>query len=167
MNQQADEGVAAEETDPGAIRSLDLIAPMDLPTDLRLAAMDAARLRPIISGFLSALDDADPVRRAHRVAGILDDLGPGETQVAAVGYTGIPESQDGVADFDDYFGVRRVADVDVAGALTRSLLQCAAAVLALCVRGSSLSETDVNGQLEGFASQAKLLGRIFGLGDLA
>ncbi len=130
-----------------------------------MPAGEAARLRTILDAFLAALEDTDPAVRAGRVSAALQDLGPGEAQTAAVGYTGIPENDDAVADFDDYFGVRRVAGADAAGALLRSLMQGASAVLALCARTRSLPEADVAAQIDGFAAQARLLARIYGLED--
>lgn len=157
------EGTDRIEADALGRVTLDLPPPDRLPVDLVLDAAQSASLGDALAAFLAILDDADLARRAGRVSALLTDFGSGEGVPAEIEKTGIPAGHDEVEDFDRFFGVRRVGDEDIAAALARGLFRTAASVLSLASRGPSLSAADMALQTRGFAAQARLLGRVFGL----
>lgn len=159
-------------SDPGGFAgarpaALDLAAPVALPVALTLVPETAERLGGILAGFLGALAEEEAARRAERVAGLLAALGPSPAGTIEIARTGLAEGPDDIADFDRYFGVRRVADGETGEGLLRGLLQAATAALLLAARpGAAFAEADLARQIAGFAAHARLIGRICGLEGL-
>jgi len=163
-------GATASWTDGGAAAAgpvtLDLPPPQDLPTDLSLADAEAETLRNALDTFLRALEESDAQRRIVLIRILMQEIGPLRGTAFEPTVTSIPASRDEVADFDRYFGVRRIRPDAPARALFHGLLQTAAGVLELAARSAELPPAQIERQVAGFAAYARLLGRVCGLGAL-
>lgn len=142
---------------------LALLPPTDLPSEIRLDGSESDAMRGLLHAFLSALDATEPAQRVAWIGALLaglDQTFGTRAMQSADGPTGSAE----VADFDGYFNVRRICGGPPAFALAHGMLQTAQAVLA--PRGPDLPEAQLRIQIDGFASYARLLARICGLGEL-
>lgn len=146
--------------------TLDLPPPQDLPAELSLTEAEADSLRDALAALLRALEDSDPQQRIVLIRILMQDIGPSRGTAIEPKATSIPASRDEVADFDRYFGVRRIQGDAPARALFRGLLQTAAGVLELAERSMDLPPAQIERQIAGFAAYARLLGRVCGLGAL-
>jgi hypothetical protein len=157
---------SADDREPDARPgTLDLMPPLDLPAELTLASDEAEALRTALTEFLHALDDPDMDRRLARVRALLADAGDGG-ETCRIRRTAIPAGKADVETFDGYFSVRRIGGDLPARSLLRGLLRTSAEVLSLAARGPGLPRASVKMQLKGFASYARLLGRVCGIGGL-
>lgn len=159
-NLELTSGITEAAPDEGAW--LDLLLPDALPAEIALDPTDRRTMYELLSGLLEALD-LSHAERLPVVEALLQRASPTRITPAEIAISGIPLTTLQAIDYDRYFRVNRHASEEPALSMVRSLLQTVLAVTRLFSRAGDLSEVRVRQQIEGFATQTRLLGRTFGL----
>lgn len=142
---------------------LELLVPWDLPIEQQLSEANKAKLSEVLNQLLQALKQTSPQKALVTINQSLSFLGTVEVYSAEISSTKASLESWEVEDFNDYFGINHVKTQEPALCLVRGVLVAYQTFLHLSSQSSRLDPAQVELQKRGFASYARLLGRVFNL----